>query len=499
METDEYLLKLTGITKQFPGVLALDNVDLELRRNEILAIAGENGAGKSTLIKILSGAYQPDQGEIVLDGVKYSFKTPRSAANAGVSIIYQELNYFNDLSVAENIFVGRLPKYRSGVINWKKLYSDARNVLQELGVDINPKKNIRSLSVAEKQLVEIAKAISKNMKILVMDEPTSALNDSEINILLRLIKNIASSETSVIYVSHRLDEVFEIADRVMVMRDGKRIDVLDAKTTTKNKLVSLMVGRDIKDMYPKTAIDIGDTVLQVDNITNEYIQNISFEVKAGEIYGIYGLLGSGRSELCRALFGVDKIHSGQISIDGEPVKIRSPRDAIRKGLAYIPSERKAEGLVLIQSVRENLITASLKDFVNKLNIIQAKKEIANANKWVDGLTIKTPGINTIVMSLSGGNQQKVVLGKWMQVGPKVLIMNEPTRGIDVGAKTEIYKLIESFCEQGLSVIMISSEMEEILALSDRIMVMSDGKKAGELSENEATQEKLLHYAIGDKR
>jgi ABC-type sugar transport system ATPase subunit len=489
------LLEMNGITKRFPGVLALHNVDLQLRKGEVLGLLGENGAGKSTLLKILSGAYHADRGEIFIEGAKRHFKTPLDAAVAGVSIIYQELYYYNDLTVAENIFVGRLPRNRLGMVQWPRLYAQAREVLDGLGVQIDPKVPQRQLTTAEKQLVEISKAISRNMKILVMDEPTAALNDAEVTKLFVIIKKLAKSGIGVVYISHRIEELFDLADRVQVLRDGEKIGVFEIATTSKGELVQAMVGREIADMYPKRGVPIGGVALEVNDLGNDFLRRISFFVKEGEILGVFGLMGSGRTNLCETLFGVQKAHSGTITIGGKKVAIRSPQEAKKVGLAYVPSERKTEGLILIQTVRENLSTAIIRR-LQRIFFIQQKKERDNALRWVKELSVATPGIEGIVESLSGGNQQKVVIGKWLETRPRVIVLNEPTRGVDVGAKVEIYAIIERLCEQGMAVVLISSEQPEILALADRIMVMCEGRVTGCLAREHFSPAALMHLAIG---
>jgi len=495
MSEKKVLLEMKGICKRFSGVIALNNVDLKLERGQVLALLGENGAGKSTLLKILSGAYIADEGEIYINGEKQNYKNPLDAIDAGVSIIYQELNYYNDFTVAENIFVGRLPKYKSGLINWKKLNADAKEVLNKLGVKIDPKTIMKKLTTAEKQMVEIAKSISKKMDILVMDEPSAALSDEEVNNLIEIIKQLANTGIGIVYISHRLEELFMVSDKVQVLRDGEYIDTFDTDKTDRDELVKAMVGRSIDDMYPKRELPIGDVIFEVKDLSSHAIKDISFNVRSGEILGVFGLMGSGRTNLCESIFGLDKSTSGTVIVNGKYVNIKSPSDAKKAGLAYVPSERKTEGLIMIQSVRENLSSAIL-DKVKKLGIIRKRQEEENARKWVNNLSIKTPKIDSIIETLSGGNQQKVVLGKWLETNPSMIILNEPTRGIDVGAKVEIYQLMEKLCEEGLGVLFISSEQPELLGLADRIIVMCEGELTGCMSRNEFCCEGLLNYAIG---
>lgn len=493
----ELCLEMKGITKRFPGVLALDRVDLDLRRGEILALLGENGAGKSTLLKILAGAYQKDEGSIRIDGKQYEFATPKEASEAGVTVIYQELNYLPELTVAENIFLGRQPtKGPLGRIDWDKMNREASKILAFMGISVNPKTLMSNLSMAEKQLVEIAKALSKNMKILVMDEPTAALNEAEVNKLFEIVRGMKEKGISIIYISHRLEELFEISDRVMIMRDGRRIDVVDTTATTKDELVTMMVGRQINEMFPKKYLEPGETLLEVRHLTNRTkVKGVSLTLKKKEILGIFGLMGAGRTSLADTLFGAEPLTGGEILIEGKKLNLRNAKDAIKAGIALVPSERKMAGLILGMSVKENITVATISELGKGLSI-NLRAETDKAQRWVKDLNIKTPSIHTVAESLSGGNQQKVVLAKWLEAKPKLLILNEPTRGIDVGAKVEIYNLMETFCEQGLGILMISSELPEILALADRILVMSEGRIAGEFTGEEATQEKLMKCAVG---
>jgi ABC-type sugar transport system ATPase subunit len=492
----DYLLEMKGIRKKYPGVLALNNVDLELRKGEVLALLGENGAGKSTLIKVLSGACAPESGEIHILGKLQKYTTPKEAADIGISIIYQELNYLNDLTVAENIFLNRLPvKKPFGSVDWRRIRKDARGILAGLNVSIDDNALMRDLSVAEKQLVEIAKALSRKMKILVMDEPSSALSDKEVARLLELVKQMANEGVGVIYISHRLDELFGIADRVQVMRDGERVGVLSMSETTREELVQLMVGRKLKAMYPKRSVEKKEVVLKVENLQTDYLKNISFHVRAGEILGVFGLMGSGRTEMANCLFGAARKKSSTVEIGGKRARINSPKDAIKAGLGYMTSERKKDGLIMIQSVSENIMTASINE-VSSAFRMNRRIEKTRALFWKEKLDIKTPDIGSVVEGLSGGNQQKVVLSKWLQTKPKVLLLNEPTRGIDVGAKVEIYKLLEGLCEEGVGIVMISSELQEILQLSDRVIVLSEGRLAAQFDREELTQERVMHSAVG---
>jgi ABC-type sugar transport system ATPase subunit len=493
----DYILEMNNISKSFPGVLALDDVTLKLKKGEVLALLGENGAGKSTLIKILSGANYKDTGTVIIDGKEVKYKSPTDAIHAGVGVIYQELNYLNDLSIAENIFIGNLPVYITGQVNWKKLKKDTKELLDIVGLHYDPAYKVVNLSVAEKQLMEIARAISKNIKIAVMDEPTSALSDTEIEKLFSLIHTLKDKGISVIYISHRIDEVFQISDRIQVMRDGKSVWVEYTEKATREQIVAYMVGREISSVYPKIDIPMGETLLKVDGLTTANVTDISFEVRKGEILCLYGLMGSGQTHIINAIFGIEPLKKGSIEVDGKPVNFKKPSDAIKSGLAYVPDERKKAGLILRQSVRRNMTITCLKA-LDRIYRIDTKEEKKLTKKWIERLEIKTPSYDTEVDSLSGGNQQKVVLAKWMAASPRILLLNEPTRGIDVGAKTEIYKLMEQFCQEGLGIVMISSELPEILSMADRVVVISEGKFAGLFERNELSQIALMDAAVGGK-
>ena len=493
---EHVLLSMQHISKSYPGVQALDDVSLRLDRGQILALAGENGAGKSTLMKILSGSVTPSGGTILLDGEEVSFSNPRQALDAGISIMYQELNYLNDLSIAENIFVGRLPQ--NGLLNktdYSRLHKDCSALLERVGLHHDPFTRVRELSVAEKQLVEIAKAISRNIRILIMDEPTSALNEEETKNLFRIIRELAAQKIAIIYISHRMEEIFEISDRVMVMRDGKYVDDLPTAQTTREELIRLMVGRDIGAMFPARNVTIGEPLMKVEHLCVKKIQDVSFCLREGEVLGIFGLMGAGRTELVESIFGVHKITGGSIEIKGKPVAIHSPEEAIRAGIAYVPSERKQDGLILSHSVKNNMTLANLRKY-NRGYAIDSAAETAAARGWVDTLDIKTPGLGAAVDTLSGGNQQKVVIAKWLDTAPQILILNEPTRGVDVGAKVEIYNTLELMCKKKIGVIMISSELPEIMAIADRIIVIHEGRYMGECLKQDISQERLLSMAIG---
>ncbi len=491
----EYRLQMKGITKQFPGVLALDNVDLEVKKGEVLAVIGENGAGKSTMMKILSGALVNDHGEIYLDGeLVSSDKNARERLEMGIAIIYQELNYLDEMTIAENLFMGDIPvKGPFKTVDFKKLRQQAQELLSKFDLPYDPFTRVGTLTVAEKQMIEILRAVSKDVKVLVMDEPTSALSETEIEQLYAFIKDLASKGVSILYISHKLDEVFAVTDKIQVMRDGKRVGYLDTKAATEEELVELMVGRELSDMYPKEEVEIGETIFEVKGVDCEIARGISFQVKKGEILGLFGLLGSGRTEAVEGVIGKKKMEAGEIYIAGERVTIKNTIEAKKHGIAYVPADRKDEGLILGQSVRSNTSVTVLDQLGA---IIDKKKETQLIDQWVKKLQIKTPSPDVLVDSLSGGNQQKVVLAKWLAADPKVLIVNEPTRGIDVGAKVEIYKLLEELCAQGIAVIMISSELPETVGIADRILIFKEGEIKGEFNRKDFTQKQILQIAVG---
>lgn len=493
-----YLVELKNIVKTFPGVVALKNVNFTLNQGEVHILLGENGAGKSTLIKVLSGVYPPDEGEIIIEGKKHEFKLPIEATNAGIATIYQEFNLVDHLSIAENVFMGRLPKRRKVVefIEWKKLYKDTEEVLKRINVDLDPKTLVKDLGVAQKQMVEIAKAISVGSKVLIMDEPTAVLTSKEIEELFKIIDVLKEHNVGIIYISHRLQEVNRIGDRLTVLRDGEYIDTLPVKGTDVDTMIKLMVGRELKEKFPSRNSSIGEKVFEFKGLsTREKLKDISFHVKKGEVLGIAGLVGSGRTELARAIFGADRITKGQIILNGKEVKINKPLDAIRHGIAYLTEERKKDGLVLLLSVKENIIMASYDEFSTG-PFVDLKKEKETAQSFVDKLAIKTPDLVRKTLYLSGGNQQKVIIAKWLCANADLFIFDEPTRGIDVGAKVDVYNLMNEIVGRGASVIMISSELPEILGMSDRIVVMSEGALVAEFSREEATQEKILNAAVG---
>lgn len=497
MTQTEYLLEMKKIRKEFPGVLALDGVDFNLRKGEVHVLLGENGAGKSTLMKILSGAYQKDGGEILIDGEPAGISSPSHAQALGIGIIYQEFTLNPHLSVAENIYLGREPVRLPGVINWKKLYRDARSILDDLDVKIDVRQKVASLGVAMQQMTEVAKALSQNARILVMDEPTAALSGREIEALFRTIAHLKSKGVGIVYISHRLEEIFEIGDRVTVLRDGRYVDTRSVKGLARNEMVRLMVDRDLDDHIPKVKSDPGDVVLRLEGVNvRDRLRDISFELRRGEVLGIAGLMGAGRTRLAKTLFGAERISGGRILVDGEEVNLKSPRDAINAGIGLVTEDRKSEGLILELSVKKNITLPNLNRFLSK-GVLQLGREGKVADDYIRRLKIKTPSGNQRVVCLSGGNQQKVVLSKWLCTDARIFLFDEPTRGIDVGAKTEIYQLMNEITARGGAILMISSEMPEILGMSDRILVMRDGAVAGELAGADATQEQIMKLALGE--
>jgi ribose transport system ATP-binding protein len=496
---EDYLLKLEGISKTFPGVRALNNVHLEVRKGEVHALLGENGAGKSTLMKILSGAYQRDAGEIFWEGHKIEIDNPKAAQELGISIIYQEYNLVPQFSIAENVWMGREKFINPALmlLNWQEMYDRTQDLLDELHLDLDPHTPISSLGVAQQQMVEIIKALSMDARLLIMDEPTSALTDTEINHLYNTIRSLKSRGVSVIFISHHLDEIFEICDRGTILRDGEFIKTIDLYHTKRDEIIQLMVGRSIDQQYPKIRVQRGEEALRVENLRVPGTpQDVSFSAYTGEVLGIAGLVGSGRTELMRAVFGADKPEHGKIFIFGKEIYIKSPRTAIRAGIGFLPEDRKQQGLVLLLSVLQNVSLASLFKLRNKTGLLRLRVEKEQVEDFVSKLRIQTPGVNQLVQFLSGGNQQKVVLAKWLASKSKILIFDEPTRGIDVGAKVEVYNLMNQLVESGVAVIMVSSEMPELLGMSDRILVMHEGRIAAEMGHVEATQEKVLAAAMG---
>lgn len=493
---DDFILEMNHIHKVFPGVVALDDVHFNLKQGEVHVLLGENGAGKSTLIKILSGAYEKTSGQIFIEGKEKLIKNPKHAQSLGISTIYQEFNLIPHLTVGENIFLGREPVLLPTVIHDKKLHDEAQKILNDLGVRINSHSPVYQLGVAEKQMVEVAKALSVEAKILIMDEPTSALTESEIEELFAAIQRLKKRGVSIIYISHRLSEINKIGDRITVLRDGKYIGTHDVQAVKEQELIRMLVNRELKEQFPRTCNKRGKKLLQITGLGKTGIlDDISFTLFRGEILGIAGLLGSGRTELARVLFGVDRYEKGEIIFQGEKVRFRSPRHAIIHGIGFLTEDRKSQGLILSLSVKENICLPSVRRF-SFWGVMDAVQERRTAERYIQELNIKATGINQKVMYLSGGNQQKVVMSKWLCSEADLLIFDEPTRGIDVGAKVEIYRWMNRLKENGAAIIMISSELPEVLGMSDRILVMHEGTIGGEFNPDETTQEEILQCAIG---
>ena len=493
----DILLKLEGITKQFPGVKALDSVDLEVLRGEVHAIVGENGAGKSTLIKIIAGAYRKDAGKLFFDGEEIENITPQMSLKKGISVIYQELSYLGPMSIAENIFIGSQSKTKANLIDYKTMMQRSKEVQETVGLgNYNPRTEVRFLSTAEKQLIEIARAYTRDLKLLILDEPTSALNEKETERLFSIINTLKEKGCGIIYITHKMDEIFTIADRVTVMRDGKHIITKNIGETTRDQIITAMVGREIKDLYPVTNRDKGDVILDVQHLSSGILKDVSISACSGEIVGLYGLMGCGNDRLLECIFGKTPIESGTITVKGGKAELKNPRAAIAQGIAYAPSERKTEGLLLSQSVCSNISCVTLGK-MKKRGVLDLKREKAVAKAWVDKLRIKTPTVETPVVSLSGGNQQKVILARWLENNPTLFLMNEPTKGIDVGARAEIYAQMGQICEQGSCVVFVTSDLPELLGISDRVYVFHEGIMTGEIAKENLTQENVVKKAIGE--
>lgn len=489
-------LRVENISKVFPGVRALTDVSLDFYTGEVHALLGENGAGKSTLIKIISGVYVPTEGRVVLEGRDVAFPSPRSALDAGISVIHQELSIANDLSVAENIYLGKEPRKGSSIfLNRQKMESDAQKVLDFMEVDIRAKTMARDLTAAQQQMVEIAKVITNNSKVVIMDEPTSSLSDHEIRALFKQIAILKKNNIAIVYITHRLKEIFEIGDRVTILRDGCKVDTFLVKDVTERKMVTSMVGREMKDYYNRAPHSRGREMLRVEGLSRDgEFRDISFTAYAGEILGISGLIGAGRTEVMETIFGARHAHGGKIFVRGKEVSFKSPNEAIDAKIGMVTEDRRRTGLMLNAIIRSNLVLPSLINNHKKFGILNLKWEENVSKEYVEKLRIKTPGINTYISTLSGGNQQKVILAKWMIANSEILILDEPTRGIDVNAKSEFYALMNEFTAGGGCIVMISSELPEILGISDRILVMSEGKLTGELNFQEATEEKIMELA-----
>ncbi|MFT3985994.1 MAG: sugar ABC transporter ATP-binding protein [Lachnospiraceae bacterium] len=491
------LLELKGITKEYPGVKALNEIDLEINEGEVHALMGENGAGKSTLIKVISGAIKPNKGTINFEGVQYTEMNPILSQKLGIGVIYQEFNLVPELSIAENIFLGR--RLTGGfTVNRRLMNKKAEEIMKSFGLDIDVKQPVKTLTVAYQQLVEIAKTISNDVKVLIMDEPSAPLTNREIEAMFSIIRQLKEKGIAIIYISHRMEEIFEISDRITVMRDGEYVGTKPTKDTTKQELIKMMVGRTLNEQFPQLERKTGEVMLEVKHLsTAGLLKDINFRVRSGEILGLAGLVGAGRTETARAVYGADPITHGEIYINGKKVRIEKPENAIREGIAYIPEDRKRHGVLLEMSIKENISFIALRS-ISKATLVNKAADKKLAKDYIDKLRIKTPGMDQLSKNLSGGNQQKVVLAKSLAGKSNIIIFDEPTRGIDVGAKQEIYRLMQELAKEGMAIIMISSEMPELLGMSDRIIVMHEGEITGELCREEATQEAVLAFASGNR-
>lgn len=490
------LLSIKHVSKSFPGVKALDDVSFDVYAGEVHVLMGENGAGKSTLMKILSGAYQPDQGSIEIAGQSVNIQSPIHSQRLGISMIYQELTVLDNLDVGRNIMLGQEPRAALGQINWRQLYKQAAHVLKDLELDLDARTPLDRLNIAQHQMVEIARAVQHNPRLIIMDEPTSSLGKHEEEVLFALIARLKARQVGIIYISHRMDEVFRLADRITVLRDGKHIHTNSVAVLSKDKLIEMMVGRKVEQVK-KQGYQKQKVVLEVKHVSlTKRLEDIHFCLYQGEVLGIAGLVGAGQTQLAQLLFGMTQADQGEVRLEGQRLQLKTPQDAIKHKIAYVPEDRKQLGLVLMMSLQNNMSLAALEQH-SRLGFLNFHHLRQHANAWIDKLQIKTSSLKKSVEELSGGNQQKVVLAKWLSLNPKVLILNEPTRGIDVGAKTEVHKLIGEIASQGVAVIMISSELPEILTISDRILVMHQGRITAELEASQATEQRILTYAFGE--
>ncbi|WIF95790.1 galactose/methyl galactoside ABC transporter ATP-binding protein MglA [Caminicella sporogenes] len=490
---EKYLLEMIGITKEFPGVKALDGVQLKIRPGSVHALMGENGAGKSTLMKCLFGIYKKDGGKILLEGREVNFHSSREALDNGVSMVHQELNQVQTTRVMDNIWLGRFPK-KGFFIDEDKMYNDTLKIFKELDIPIAPREKIQNLTVSESQMVEIAKAVSYDSKIIVMDEPTSSLTEKEVSHLFKIIRALKARGAGIIYISHKMAEIKEIADEVTIMRDGRWIATEFIENITTDEIINLMVGRDLTNRFPPKTNEPGEVILEVKNLTATYqpsIKDISFELRKGEILGIAGLVGAKRTELVEAIFGIRRIESGSIYLHGKKINNKNPREAIKNKFALVTEERRATGIFPVLSVRFNAFISNIDKYIKSNKLLDEKKIIDDTNWVINSMRVKTPSHKTLISSLSGGNQQKVIIGRWLLTEPEILLLDEPTRGIDVGAKYEIYQLMIDLANKGKGIIMVSSEMAELLGVTDRILVMSNGRVAGIVNTKETTQEEIL--------
>jgi ribose transport system ATP-binding protein len=497
MKDKKILIQIKHLTKIFPGVKALDDINVDIYEGEIHALLGENGAGKSTLIKILTGAYLMNEGEVIINGEKVNINAPSDALKYRIGAIYQELTLIPQLSIMENIYLGFEPlrKQNPSIIDWKRLKKQSYEILQILGLNINPSIKVSNLGMGIQQMIEIAKVLVRHPKVLIMDEPTSSLSSEEVKQLFKVIKNLKERGITIIYISHKLEEIMELADRVTILRDGKKIETVNICDTNEEELIKMMVGRKLKEKFPKCISIKTNEALRVKNLTGKNFNDVSFNVKHGEILGIYGLVGAGRTELARAIFGADPIDKGEIWVDGQLIRIKSPIEAISHKIAFLTEDRKSQGLILKNTIEFNINLPSLSIYF-KNKYLKLKDLAKRANNMINQLKIQPPNKDLLCLNLSGGNQQKVVIAKWLLTNSKIFIFDEPTRGIDVGSKVEVYNIINSLLSKGAAVIMISSELEEILGMSDRIIVMHEGKITGMFTREDATQEKIVAAAIG---
>ena len=490
----EYILEMKNIVKEFPGVKALKGVNLQVRPGTVHTLMGENGAGKSTLMKCLIGIYKATSGEVIFDGKKVEFTTPTQALRAGISMIHQELSPVPERPVCENLWLGRLPMKNAFMVDHAEMRRSAQELFDRLGLDLDPDEKMGNLTVAKMQMVEIAKAVSYDSKVVIMDEPTSAITESEVEHLFRIIEDLKKKNVAIIYISHKMDEIFRISDDITVYRDGEYIATDRAENLDVNKLITMMVGREMTNIFPKVECPIGETVLKVENLSSgSAFHNVSFELHKGEILGFAGLVGAGRTEVVETIFGMRTKTSGDIYKDGKKINIKSPKDAIENKIGLLTEDRRGNGIVGLQSVAVNTILANMK----KYGFVMNKKQMrADAQEYSSKLNVKTPSLDALIMNLSGGNQQKVLVGRWLLTNPDILIMDEPTRGIDVGAKSEIHALISQLAGEGKAIIMISSEMPEVLGMSDRVLVMHEGEMTGILDRSEATSDLIMKFATG---
>jgi ribose transport system ATP-binding protein len=484
-------LEVNRISKSFPGVKALDQVDFSIRSGEVHALVGENGAGKSTLMKILAGIYTPDEGNIVYQGNTVNFRNPFQAIQEGIILIHQELSLVQELTVAENIFLGQLPLKTLGRVDWKRLSDKTNRIVAQLKCDFKPFDLVNTLSIAYQQMVEIGRALSHEAQLIIFDEPTASLTDSEVEVLFENINNLKKKGTAIVYITHKMDEIFKISDRITVLRDGRKTGTLQTRDTDRNEVISLMIGRELTEFYQTTTKEIGKEVLRIEKLNRDnFVKNVSFQIRAGEVLGLYGLVGAGRSETAESIFGIVQADSGKIFLEGKEVKIPNPKKAVTLGLGLVPENRKLQGLILGMACDDNLTLPRL-DSMQKLGFLKNSIQNDLFREYAEKLSISTPGPKQPVAKLSGGNQQKIVIGKWISLNPKLLILDEPTRGIDVGSKAEIHRLIGQMAGDGIAVLVISSEMPEIIGVSDRIITMREGRVTGEFNREEVSEEKLI--------